>query len=294
MKLKPKFKNKYTLNPIIKFGSLIIFVIFISVFLINIFGVPVQNKNLISDNEILRNSITPTLINLISESITPSNSVTPTNTIAPTNTPKPTNTIKPTNTKTPTPTFVLSPGQVGPNCPAVTSSCVPCNTSDSLCRFEPGKTTGFRGCSCQNNNPGNIRPAAFKNTMIVNNGGTAPCGQRTMNNPSGGQGDYMVFRTFSEGKNALKAYVKGIALGQHSSYVMPSVDFNCGECSLKQFFFKYAGGTLAAQDSPTSYSNNVANWIGVNADTTTLNWIVANKLDQFADAIQRQEGWYVN
>jgi hypothetical protein len=103
-----------------------------------------------------------------------------------TTTTAPTNTPTQTPTATPTPTVDYSkPWTVAPNCPQSTLNCVPCTASTaSDCRFEPGKTHGFRGWACQNNNPGNIRNASTnmatdtKNQMIVRNGGTAACGVR--------------------------------------------------------------------------------------------------------------------
>ncbi len=201
-------------------------------------------------------------------------------------------TIAPTQTIVPTTVTNTSlPRQVSPGCPATTQNCVPC-TSGTYCRFEAGYTSfGFLGWSCQNNNPGNIRPSAFRNGIIVNNGGTAPCGTRTDAN---GRGDYMIFATYNDGFNALKAYLTGISLGQHSSYVgtVNEVYQVCGECNLKLFSAKYVGTTIEVQNEPNSYANKIANRLGVNADTTMLNWIVANKLTDLATAIKVNEGWY--
>lgn len=235
-----------------------------------------------------------------------------TTTKAPTATAKPTNkpTAVPTTTVTVTtlvPTTITidysHSRQVAPNCPASTQACVPC-TSGASCRFELNGYAGhgFLGWACQNNNPGNIRPASFKNTLIANNGGTPPCGQRT---DAAGRGDYMVFSSYSAGFGALKAYLKGIVNGQHSAYkgcydYTPNdgvsncagnpITETCGNCSLKFFASKYSGTTL--QDDPNSYANKLANQLGVSADTPILGWIVSNKLDQLATAIQTNEGWF--
>lgn len=201
-------------------------------------------------------------------------------------------TMTPTQTIVPTTVTNTSlPRQVSPGCPATTQNCVPC-TSGTYCRFEAGYISfGFLGWSCQNNNPGNIRPSAFRNGIIVNNGGTAPCGTRT---DAYGRGDYMIFTTYNDGFNALKAYLTGISLGQHSSYAgtVNEVYQVCGECNLKLFSAKYVGTTIEVQNEPNSYANKIANRLGVNADTTMLNWIVANKLTDLATAIKVNEGWY--
>lgn len=196
---------------------------------------------------------------------------------------KPTALITRAPTYTPTPTLPLNPGQVGPNCPVSTQNCVPCLVGELYCRVEAGKTTGFKGWACQNNNPGNIRPASFKNDIIRNNGGTPPCGDRS---------GYMVFTDYNSGRNGLKAYFRGISKGEHSAYKDTVSGIYCGECNLKFVFSKYA--PAGDQNDPASYANNVASWIGVNSDTTMLSWIVENKLDQLVDAVQRQEGWFVN
>lgn len=182
--------------------------------------------------------------------------------------------VYPTYTPSPTPT--PKPGQVAYDCPKSTQPCIPCQAGEQYCRVETGETSGFLGWACQNNNPGNIRYSDYRNQIIVANGGVAACGQRE---------SYMVFKNFNKGRNALKAYVTGISLGQHSAYP------ECGNCNLKYFFSKYA--PAGDQNDPNSYANNVANWIGVDANTTTLTWIVNNKLDLFVDAIKQQEGWFV-
>lgn len=185
----------------------------------------------------------------------------------PSNTP-----IPPTNSPIPTATKIPS------SCPVSTQSCIPCNAGESYCRYLPGETTSYLGWACQNNNPGNIRPASFKNTIIENNGGTAPCGDK---------GGYMVFKTYNDGFNGLKSYLKGISYGQHSSYTecIPN-----GSCTLIEFFSHYA--PAGDQNDPNSYANKVATRIGVDANSTTLRWIVDNKLTEMANAIQIQEGWF--
>jgi len=205
-----------------------------------------------------------------------------------TTTPKPTTkptTKPPTSIPTTIPTTPVTdyskPWEVSPGCPTTTQSCVPCITGEAYCRIESGKSNGFKGWACQNNNPGNIRPGSSKNTMISNNGGTPPCGERS---------GYMVFRTFNDGKNGLKAYLKGISNGQHSSYKNVALGIYCGECSLQFFFNIYA--PAGDQNDPASYANYVASRIGVSSSNTMLSWIVANKLDAFADAIQTHEGWF--
>lgn len=227
----------------------------------------------------------------VTEAITIQSVVKPTATVAstPTPTPKPTKTVAPTPTPTrtqtptptPTPTIDYShPWTVAPNCPASTLNCVPC-TSGSTCRYEPGKTHGFLGWACQNNNPGNIRNSStnmstdFKNLMIVRNGGTAACGVRY---DSRG-GSYFVFASYSAGYGALKAYVKGINNGEHSAYT------GCGNCTLSFFFSKYSPGD-------SSYASSVA--AAINEPVTqTLQYVVDNKLTAFVDAIKAHEGFFV-
>jgi hypothetical protein len=264
----------------------------------------------ISDNAHESIYITDNQIFLLTSTAKPTNTPTKAPTQKPnTPTPLPTSTITvlitakppPTNTPTefphtpiPEPTVVQSPvidfskpWEVAPGCPATTQKCVPCVTGEAYCRIEPGKINGFKGWACQNNNPGNIRPASFKNDLIRNNGGIPPCGERS---------GYMVFRDYETGKNGLKAYLRAISNGQHSSYreLNPdgSIKINCGECSLQFFFNKYA--PAGDQNDPGSYANYVAGRIGVDSGTTMLSWIVANKLDAFADAIQTHEGWFAN
>lgn len=170
---------------------------------------------------------------------------------------------------------IVVPQPVAYQCPSFTQSCIPCNAGEQYCRVVAGQTTGFKGWSCQNNNPGNIRFSDMRNELIADNGGVPACGER---------GGFMVFRDYQTGRNSLKSYLTAISLGQHDAYT------GCGNCSLKFFFSKYAPSSDG--NNPDAYALDVASRIGVNADTTTLSWIVANKLDQFVDAIQIHEGWF--
>jgi hypothetical protein len=114
----------------------------------------------------------------------------------------------------------------------------------------------------------------FKNLMIIRNGGTPACGVRY---DSRG-GSYFVFPTYSAGYGALKAYVKGINNGEHSSYT------GCGDCTITFFFSKYAGGD-------TNYDDYVAGYIGEPV-TQTIRFVVDNKLDAFVEAIKIHEGFF--
>lgn len=178
--------------------------------------------------------------------------------------------------------FGLQPEQVSPGCPVTTQTCVPCNVgADSRCRAVSGDPTGYLGWACQNNNPGNVRGGdgfTYRNNIITAEGGEAACNER---------GGYLVFRDYTIGRNSLKAYIRGIRNGRHNSYLPVCAN---GACNLKQFFGIYA--PAGDQNDPNSYANNVANRIGVSADVTSLDWIIANKFDEFIDAIQTQEGWF--
>lgn len=178
---------------------------------------------------------------------------------------------------------------VNSTCPVSTLNCVPCSIKDGhwACRVEDGQTNGYLGWSCQNNNPGNIRPSstAYPNCkssasydrvcIISNNGGPLPCGQRG----NSSMGYYMVFSTYNDGKNALKAYIKGINAGQHAAYS------GCGNCTLRYFLGKYSGNS-------TTYPDGIGAKLGVNPDTTNLNQIVPTRLDELVQAIQQQEGFF--
>ncbi len=176
--------------------------------------------------------------------------------------------------------------QVASGCPASTAKCVPCVPgSSSACRVEDGKSAGFLGWACQNNNPGNIRYSDSRNSLISVQGVEAACGSRGNSQ----MGQYMVFRSYTIGRQALGAYLTSISQGRHSSYT--EGDIVCGNCSLRFFFSKYA--PAGDQNNPNSYANFVAGRLGVSADEATLSWAVANKLEQLLDAIQTKEGWYV-
>jgi len=185
----------------------------------------------------------------------------------------------------PTPTFVVLPIDpvAGDNCPVFTRRCVPCNAGEQYCRHLDGANSGFLGWSCQNNNPGNIRYSEFRKNLIVQYGGPEACGS---NGPHPGS-QYMVFSTYEEGRTALGVYLEAIAQGGHSSYLPVCQN---GGCTLLEFFSIYA--PYGDQNNPNSYSNYVANYIGVGQDQETLRWILDNKKQQFISAIQTHEGWF--
>lgn len=263
----------------------------------NIYGVSTLIDNNIETTEITEIFEAEELVLVEIQEVTNTPIITKTTTPKPTNSTPPLTTVTPTTvvptTAVPVITYPAIPRQVVAGCPATTNNCTPC-TSGTYCRFEQGYTEyGFLGWSCQNNNPGNIRPSDFRTNIIVNNGGVAPCGSRT---DAYGRGSYMVFSNYTNGFNALKAYLTGIAAGQHSSYagIVDGVYQVCGNCNLKLFSSKYVGTTIEAQDDINSYANKIANRIGVDANTTMMNWIVSNKLTDFANAIRINEGWYGN
>lgn len=186
-----------------------------------------------------------------------------------------TNSSSSTNTSSPAPTPVSPSG-----CPASTLNCIPCNTNDGhwACRVEPGETLGFLGWSCQNNNPGNIRYSTARISYITKHGGPAPCGERI---DSRG-GTYMIFSTYQDGRNALKAYMKAINAATHTAYS----DCADGTCSLSYVFSKYAPGD-------PNYAQNVADKIGGGVTPSTdLSWVIANKFDALINAIQAKEGFF--
>jgi len=164
-------------------------------------------------------------------------------------------------------------------CPTQTLGCVPCAIGEPYCRYEQGQESGYLGWACQNNNPSNIRydSGGYRAGIITSMGGPAPCGDK---------GGFLVFSTYQDGRNGAKAYISGISAGLHSSYHF------CGDgnCSLRDFFSKYA--PAGDQNDPTSYSNYIADCLGVSVDETPLRWIVENKLDDMVDAIQHKEGYF--
>ena len=166
-------------------------------------------------------------------------------------------------------------GKFDRSCPATTHSCIPCAISETYCRAPAGESYGYLGWSCQNNNPGNIRFSTMRRDMIKQYAGPEACGEK---------GSFMIFKTYEDGRNALEAYIRGIADGAHFAY--PS----CGACSLREFFSIYA--PAADQNNPDSYSEIVASRIGIDADNYSLNWVVDNKLIEFIDAVQEHEGWF--
>lgn len=226
--------------------------------------------------------------------------ITPTYTLTPTLSPTP-KTLNPAPPKitTPTPTVIVTttlpttiairdysvPWPVSYGCSSSWLNCVPC-TSGTDCRYEPNETHGFRGWACQNNNPGNIRPATFKNTIISNNGGTPPCGIRY---DSRG-GSYMVFTDYSTGWYALKAYIKGINKGEHPSYKSDELNIYCGDCPLTFLFSIYSPESDDKSLLTSQYAENVASRLNI-PSSTYLSWVVANRLDDFINAIQMQEGF---
>ncbi len=170
---------------------------------------------------------------------------------------------------------------ISESCPKITKECVPCKVSDGhwACRYLPGDEWGYLGWACQNNDPSNIYYAQFKVDIILQVGGPAPCGNR---------GGYMAFRTYEEGFNGVKAYIKAISAGLHPAYI--TNEFKCGDCTLLQFFSKYAPGN----DNGLTYASKVVSRIGGEATLDTkLNWIVDNKLDTLVEAIQCNEGFFV-
>jgi len=154
-----------------------------------------------------------------------------------------------------------------------------------------GESAGYLGWACQNNNPGNILAAsasskAYKDAIIVNNGGTASCGSVLGSNNY----TYMIFSTYDIGMSSLKAYIKGINNGEHSAYVNTQTScagpetYTCGNCTLQQFFCKFAGTSTYA----TSVVNKMGNGVTTN---TLLSWVVTNRLDDMINAIKQTEGF---
>jgi len=228
----------------------------------------------ITKNGYVTSTIIPTKL-LPTMTITPTTIITPTYII-----PTPTTIIIKHTTTPPTTIPTPIPTQDVSSCPIHTQNCIVCNVGEQYCRHLSTELTGYLGWACQNNNPGNIRPSDSRNAIIINNGGVASCGDK---------GGYMIFATYTDGFNGLKAYITGISHGQHSAYIecLPN-----GNCNLKEFFFHYA--PVGDQNDPDSYANIIATQIGVDVDTTTLRWIVDNKLNELAGAIQQHEGWFVD
>jgi hypothetical protein len=313
MRKKVKQKTTLKINPLRPIVTILLLITLAFFFYLSIFNVlsgvldkkttmlslPDTGDNVVVEDPIIYTTSTPNPTLETLQITTTDPTLNPTT--KPTTKPILNSTTTPAVQKSPTPIVVLptytpiplKPGQVGPNCPVSTQNCVPCLAGEAYCRTEAGKPTGFKGWACQNNNPGNIRPASFKNTMISNNGGIPPCGERS---------GYMVFSDYATGLNALRAYFKGINRGEHSAYKDVSAGIYCGECNLNFIFFRYSplyknGVPVTYAEyvaEPNTYAKNVASWIGVDVETTMLSWIVNNKLDQLVNAVQRQEGWFVN
>lgn len=126
----------------------------------------------------------------------------------------------------------------------------------------------------------------FKNKIIVNNGGTAACGIRK---DSRG-GSYFIFPTYEAGMLALKAYIKGVNNGEHYAYVNTTAPncpetgtYTCGNCTLQQFFCKFAGSSTYAESITVKMNGVTTN--------TLLSWVVANRLDDMVNAIKQTEGF---
>jgi len=161
-------------------------------------------------------------------------------------------------------------------CPQTTKNCVPCHKSELYCRYEQGEEYGYLGWACQNNNPSNIRYSTFRIGLITKMGGSAPCGEK---------GGFMVFNDYNTGRNSVKSYIRAINAGLHFAYITP--EFSCGDCTLTQFFSKYAPNS-------TTYDDSVAQRMGASVTPDTkLNWIVDNRLDDFVEAIQCMEGYFI-
>jgi hypothetical protein len=162
------------------------------------------------------------------------------------------------------------------SCPQATLGCVPCQPGEAYCRYETGEVSGYLGWACQNNNLSNIRYSDYRINIITRMGGSAPCGEK---------GGYMTFSNYETGRNSVKAYIRGINAGLHSAY--NTTEFTCGDCTLLQFFSKYA------PNNPVSYTNGITEKMNQEVtNDTKLNWIVTNRLDDFIDAIECMEGYF--
>ena len=167
-----------------------------------------------------------------------------------------------------TSTSTAAPG----SCPVSTQNCVPCTAGELYCRYEAGETSGYLGWACQNNNPGNVKYSDYRIGIITSMGGQAPCGEK---------GGFMVFSSYENCRNSVKSYISGINAGKHSAYP------TCGNCSLLTFFSSYA------PDSPVSYTQGIVNKMGGDVTPDTLlSWVVANRFDDFINAIQKNEGFF--
>lgn len=158
-----------------------------------------------------------------------------------------------------------------PPCPLSTKDCVPCRKGEMYCSVETGKEYGFLGWACQNNNPGNIKYSQYSANLIALMGGTPPCGKK---------GTFMVFPTYGQGRESVKAFIKAINRGLQKDYP------ECGNCTLLYFFARYADDPFYA----TWISNRMGRGVTVN---TKLNWIVENRLEDFVNAIQCTEGDFI-
>jgi len=163
------------------------------------------------------------------------------------------------------------------SCPISTLNCVPCIKGEAYCRLEEGEEFGYLGWACQNNNPSNIRYSDYRINIINAMNGPAPCG---------GKGGFMVFTTYENGREGVKAYLRGISAGLHSAYHF----CGGGDCSLREFFSKYAPNSDG--NDPNGYAQYMAAALGVNVDDTPLSWIVENKLEEMVNALQHKEGFF--
>jgi hypothetical protein len=173
--------------------------------------------------------------------------------------------------------IIPEPEKPSSSCPISTLNCVPCHKSETYCRYEEGQEYGYLGWACQNNNPSNIRYSDYRINIITVMNGPAPCGEK---------GGFMVFTTYESGREGVKAYLKGISAGLHSSYHF----CGDGECSLREFFSKYAPNSDG--NDPNGYAQYMATTLGVSVDDTPLSWIVENKLEEMVNAIQHKEGFF--
>ncbi len=163
----------------------------------------------------------------------------------------------------------------GRSCTQSTKRCVPCKKGELYCRYESSDKYGYLGWACQNNNPSNIRSSDYRANIIKQKGGPRPCGAK---------GGFFVFSTYKQGRKGVKAYIRGIDSGLHSSYPKCTT----GDCSLLYFFSRYA------PNNPEGYTDGIISKMkeGVKR-STKLRWIVNNRLTDFVDAIQCMEGYFI-